>query len=285
VIGPSRRGQQINNRPLVIVLIASLAIWFAVQQGFVTFLRIQQSNAGQTKFDIEQMSPADWAFLSIVPGAAGIVLIIVGHLGGKSGSARELGFAPDQIGRGFLIGLVGFIVVLPVVNWTLIFLEWLYNRLHIQHPNEHDLLRVLGQTSSPGARIAIIVGATIVAPVFEEFVFRGHLQTLLVRLFTRARNAPRGFVLAGDQIEPIDPPLRTVDDERPLLYWLAILITSFIFAAIHPPWMAPAIFVLAICIGYVYQRSGNLWSAITMHALFNIVNTLEFLYTSKELFH
>jgi membrane protease YdiL (CAAX protease family) len=60
--------------------------------------------------------------------------------------------------------------------------------------------------------------------------------------------------------------------------WLAVVITSVIFAVVHPLWMAPLIFVLSICLGYAYERTGNLWVPIVMHALFNTSSTIVFLY-------
>jgi membrane protease YdiL (CAAX protease family) len=33
--------------------------------------------------------------------------------------------------------------------------------------------------------------------------------------------------------------------------------------------MMPPLFVLAVCFGYVYERTGKLWAPILMHALFN----------------
>ena len=41
----------------------------------------------------------------------------------------------------------------------------------------------------------------------------------------------------------------------------------------------PPIFLLALCLGYAYERTGNLWTTITMHALFNTTCTLLFIFT------
>ncbi|HTL30755.1 MAG TPA: CPBP family intramembrane glutamic endopeptidase [Tepidisphaeraceae bacterium] len=277
VCGPARRTGHINTRPLLIILFAAITIWLGIQAGFFQYEQMKQTQSGgPAKFDPELMTAAEWAFLSVVPGIAGIIVIVIGHLGGKAGAAEELGFAPKQFLPGLGYGILGFIVVLPIVNWTLLFLKWFYDITHIKHPTEHELLRALGESGGTGAKLAIIAGATVIAPIFEEFIFRGHVQTVLVRVFARIR-ARRGL--------PLDLPLATSPDLRlevdatptPGICWLAILISSLLFAAIHAPWMAPAIFVLSICIGYVYQRTGNLWSAIIVHALFNIVNTIEFL--------
>jgi hypothetical protein len=61
------------------------------------------------------------------------------------------------------------------------------------------------------------------------------------------------------------------------LTWLAVLITSVLFAIVHPLWTAPLIFLLAVCLSYAYERTGSLWVPIIMHAMFNTSSTLVFL--------
>jgi membrane protease YdiL (CAAX protease family) len=61
---------------------------------------------------------------------------------------------------------------------------------------------------------------------------------------------------------------------RYLLYrpWLAVFLTAALFAMVHPWWTWPEIFFLGISLGYVYERTGNLWMSITMHSLFNLTS-------------
>ena len=51
--------------------------------------------------------------------------------------------------------------------------------------------------------------------------------------------------------------------------WMAVILTSVLFALVHQLWTAPAIFVLSVGMGYAYERTGSLWASITMHFLFN----------------
>jgi len=69
-------------------------------------------------------------------------------------------------------------------------------------------------------------------------------------------------------------PIRKSRFPRP---WIAIFITAILFASIHDWWEMPSIFVLAIALGYVYERTGNLWACITLHALFNCTEIALFL--------
>jgi membrane protease YdiL (CAAX protease family) len=81
---------------------------------------------------------------------------------------------------------------------------------------------------------------------------------------------------------PQDLPPLADTHRRPYAWqtWLAVFLTSIVFMLIHvQPWMFPPIFCLSICLGYVYERTGNLWANITIHALFNTSSTIIYLLT------
>jgi membrane protease YdiL (CAAX protease family) len=79
--------------------------------------------------------------------------------------------------------------------------------------------------------------AAIVAPLTEEFLFRGYFYGTLRR--------------------HVGPPA-------------ALLVTAALFAAIHvnAAVFAP-LFVLAVCLTLAYEATGSLWTSIFMHGLFN----------------
>jgi len=284
VIGPERHGR-VMTRPLAILMVAAFIVSLAIAQVFFTFRNVNLQDAGESARDLKFLTPRDWAFLSVVPGLAGITLIVIGHLAGKTGAVKELGFAGSQFLRGFLGGILGLIVVLPIMNWWILLLQWSYDVIHLQHPTEHELLHELSQAGDLGTKLAIVIGATVIAPVFEEMIFRAHLQTLLVRLFTLTwKNLPPVLPVAGvpdPVLQSTVSPYQSEPAARPppALLWSAVILTSLIFAAIHPAWMAPLIFVLALCLGYVYERTGNLWVPILIHAAFNTASTVVFLNT------
>ena len=93
---------------------------------------------------------------------------------------------------------------------------------------------------------------------------------------------PQGFevILPGGEIgkvllPPVNPPYLP---PTVAIRWVSVIITSALFALVHDRWMQPPIFVLAVCLGYAYERTGNLWTNITMHAMFNTTSTLLFLF-------
>ena len=96
------------------------------------------------------------------------------------------------------------------------------------------------QTQPVGLIIGLWAGAVLVAPMAEEVFFRGLLQTLLVRL-ARSR-------------------------------WLSIALVSLAFGAVHfqQPHAMAALAVLAVLIGYAYERTGSLVPPIVIHAAFNL---------------
>ena len=34
----------------------------------------------------------------------------------------------------------------------------------------------------------------------------------------------------------------------------------------------PTLFTLSLALGYIYERTGNLWAAVSLHAIFNSIN-------------
>ena len=132
-----------------------------------------------------------------------------------------------------------------------------------------------------GWRMLLIIGAVIVAPVSEELIFRGLLQSLLARLLAIRPIVPfatpvpmppplpgDGFTVAPLEYLPIPVPVPIESPTTAMRTWAAIVITSVLFALMHPGWTMPAIFTLSLCLGYVYERTGSLWASMTLHASF-----------------
>jgi uncharacterized protein len=71
-------------------------------------------------------------------------------------------------------------------------------------------------------------------------------------------------------------------------FWIANTITSLLFVSIHfPIWFYKGLFefpyiltasltafILGIIFGYVYKKSGSLWSVIVIHSLYNLLVSL-----------
>ncbi len=102
---------------------------------------------------------------------------------------------------------------------------------------------------------------------------------------TSIRAAAMARFSAGRPIVPVIPPAvdpytSKLRDIQPIHRWGGILISAAIFAAVHMimaqgavDWF-PTLFLLGIGLGYLYERTGNLWSDMTLHATFNTVSVL-----------
>lgn len=103
---------------------------------------------------------------------------------------------------------------------------------------EHESIELLVTTESSFMRILVASFAILIAPLFEELLFRGYIQTLIA--------------------------------ERTRQRWLAIGLTSLLFASIHANWEhRVGLFFLSCALGYAYERSGSLFRPIFLHAVFN----------------
>ncbi len=99
---------------------------------------------------------------------------------------------------------------------------------------------MLTDATSPWLRVYLGFFTVVLAPVAEEFIFRGMLYPLVKQL-----GWPR----------------------------LALVGTSFAFAAIHldAAIFAP-LFVLALALTWLYEFTDNLLAPIVAHSLFNAAN-------------
>jgi membrane protease YdiL (CAAX protease family) len=106
---------------------------------------------------------------------------------------------------------------------------------------QHQQLKLITEYPQLPVRIMIVFLAVVIAPLLEEMLFRGFVQTTL-RSFINIRNSA----------------------------WAAIAISSVFFATMHAdPGHWPALFVLGVCLGYSYEKSGSLLRPIFIHSFFN----------------
>jgi membrane protease YdiL (CAAX protease family) len=104
----------------------------------------------------------------------------------------------------------------------------------------------------------------VIAPVAEEFIFRGMLYPFLKQFhwpaltrFLRQLGWPRLAWFSRHRVWR-------------MLAWLGV---SFLFALIHGDAVAfVPLFLLALILTWLYERTGSLLAPITAHALFNAVN-------------
>jgi membrane protease YdiL (CAAX protease family) len=219
---------------------------------------------------------------------------------------RDLGLSFKRWWVQVAVGVVALLAVAPIVYGVQFAMQMIWKG------EAHPLQKMVLDEFSPGVAQLAVLTAVVVAPLFEEVMFRGILQNWLVSLGSRKR--PQRMPVLADSVavdsiaglmptpqltfeasqveedgvelrNPFEPPKAALEPpkaippgtfERPRAGLTGIVLTSLIFAGVHgPQWPAPfAIFVLSIAIGFVYQRTGSLIAAICMHATFNGLATI-----------
>lgn len=139
-------------------------------------------------------------------------------------------------------GLIAYLAVIPIC----LILLWLFTPFMPEDDRTHSMLKALND-ASPGIKALLIFASVVLAPISEELLFRGFMQSALRKLTGNA--------------------------------WLGIAITSVLFALVHTPLYhtMPSLFVLAVVMGYNYERCGRLWPAILIHMIFNGVSVAGYL--------
>lgn len=156
--------------------------------------------------------------------------------------------------RIILIGLASFVLAAPLV-WAVGALVQLGIRLFGDAPGSSIQHGTLDTLTAPGAADnpwwwAVLAGAVLGAPIFEEVVFRGFMQ----------------------------PAIAGVARSR----WAGIVVTSAVFTLMHVPtgsensgatWLAiPTLLAISLAMGIALERTGRLWVPIVMHIVFNAAN-------------
>ena len=137
--------------------------------------------------------------------------------------------------------VAGWLMVTPVVMLT----GWLLVRLVGDPGGSNPLLELVLGSHDPIALGLLALTAVVLAPLFEETIFRGALLPVLA-----ARLGPLGGVLLSGLL--------------------------FAMAHISVGELAP-LTVLGVGLGLVRLRSGRLWPSVLMHGLWNAVTFLNLL--------
>lgn len=163
------------------------------------------------------------------------------------GSAPFAGFRLTW--RGALLGVFGAVLSWPIVTATgmlLVAAHEHWTGQPVPRVAHATLERVVAGTLDPWT-IVLIGCAVIGAPILEELMYRGFVQSGILRA-TR-------------------------------LAWLSVVAASIFFGMMHiaggagMPWYAVAVVtVLSICMGVAFERTRDLSTPIVMHILFNAGN-------------
>jgi membrane protease YdiL (CAAX protease family) len=171
---------------------------------------------------------------------AGVALLIL--LRRRSTERSGLAFRWSDVGR----GAAAILMLAPIYMCVAMASSWAAGLVDGAPPESvsHDTLKEI--LKNRGSAWAWVMGACAIvgAPVVEEIIYRGLLQSWLLRTLERT--------------------------------WPAIIGTSTLFAAMHyktvPLHAMPGLFVLSVGMGLAYERTRGIGAPIAMHVLFNMGN-------------
>jgi len=182
---------------------------------------------------------------------------------------KGFGLNPETIPRDFLTSLLNLLTVWPLVMAALVLTTYI-GRL-IWGPQfdlgRHEELELIRQYSQLPLRISVFCVAVVMAPILEELLFRGMLQTMLRSLIESHRRQEVAQAIPGGNWWGA------------IGVWLSIAAGAALFAIAHANtghW--PALFILGVCLGYTYEKSGSLLRPIFIHSIFNAIMVVSALY-------
>ena len=171
---------------------------------------------------------------------------------------RYLGYKNLFTVKQLILAVLILLITFPLSGGLASFNKWIplpmkltnyFTKIETERASEEALLI---QISSFSKYIISLIGIALLPAIFEETFFRAGLQ----KLFTNWFKGP----------------------------FIAILITSIIFSAIHFSYYGFLVrFALGAILGTVYYYSGSIWLNILMHFLFNGIQvTMLYIYNSRN---
>jgi membrane protease YdiL (CAAX protease family) len=226
---------------------------------------------------------------------------------GSGTRAGDLGFAEDRPRENIALASLTWLAVTPAVFGINYLAYWGYFELTGTKPEAHPLQQLAEQSPSLMDAILIAISALVVAPVWEELMFRGVVQSWLAEKdwgghLAMGLAALIGIAAAISGFHDLeDVSLRAALDKlSPVFFVLAmfpaylvidwclrpwfpngkavraIYGTALLFGMVHSfAWPTPIpLFVLGLGLGFLAYRTQTLLGPIFLHFLFNAVACL-----------
>ncbi|MCA9119281.1 MAG: CPBP family intramembrane metalloprotease [Planctomycetaceae bacterium] len=191
-------------------------------------------------------------------------------------SLKDVGLDLRRLGYQVGVGIACFVLVAPIV-----FAIQATFVLVLDIESKHPLIELL--KNDPSAFYMCAFLAVVVAPISEELVFRGFLQGWLERLPLFHADLEAFLLGQRETTEEDDQLFQECNRKLQRVAPMPILLSSMIFALMHfshgPD--PVALFVLALALGYVYQRTHCLLPCVIVHACLN-GTTMLFLWLSLD---
>lgn len=229
-------GRGVQGHPAWVWLFGALVVWGSVQAGAGLAMGIV-GGGGSVR---QQALVSLGAFGMGTLAAFAMVRLLSGGGGGGAGLSIKR--------TDVLTGVLGLLLTYPILDVTTRGSVWAAEKIAGSKPDliAHATLKTLIEERGNPWAWGLILAAVVGAPLVEEVIYRGMLQSALLRLTKHA--------------------------------WASVLLASAAFALIHRvggavPWHAiPTLFVLGLAMGIAFERTKSLGVPIVMHMLFNAAN-------------
>ena len=234
-----------NSMPPFLPLVP-LLLWFGgVAMAVVLVQKLTPGLQGWQKLFTDHLVMSIGAIVTIA------VMLFLAHVH----FARQLkGFGLNfrTIVKDFFVAIMNLLATWPImmaaITMTMFVAELIWGSEY--QMQQHQQLEMISEYTQLPLRIMIVFVAVVIAPLLEEMLFRGFVQTT-IRSFINIRNSA----------------------------WPAIAASSALFAIMHEdPGHWPALFILGVCLGYSYEKSGSLLRPIFIHLFFNAYSVLTALF-------
>lgn len=160
-------------------------------------------------------------------------------------SIAALGLSFGNLSNNVKQGIKKYLITLPVImlaGFVVNIISSYYGLI----PEMQDVVKWVLEEKSLFVLVSLIIFGIVVAPMIEEIIFRGFLQSAL-------KNSFRGRY--------------------------AIVISASLFAAVHMDVFAfIQIFILGMLLGYLYEKTQTLMASIVVHVLHNSLTLVFLLY-------
>lgn len=209
----------------------------------------------------------DAVIAGVVVGVFWLAVLLLRRLGKKIGySLAPLGFSRPRggflagIGAGMAVGIGALLLSMIVNPISVLVLERLgySTESTVQQPFMEGLVGWVRE--SPGVAIpAIVLIVVLFGPAVEELVFRGAIFNGLYRL---------GALISTRSLGKE----HSERSSSKTIFIASSLVSSVLFALLHlEPVLLPILFILAITLCALFQRTGSLFPPFVAHATFNSV--------------
>ncbi len=231
-------------------LIVSFGLYFLFSYGAVAFLlMIAGSQSSITMITAVQFSVMVVLFLSLQSffyNKDRTVWSIIW---------KDKSRAPNfPIGLDFLFGMFTWLLSFPIVTVVSDLLDKLLKTVfNFEHYEQNAVKFVQLAAKSPPALLFALFSVLVMAPLVEEFLFRGVLQT-----YFKKRLGAKSAIL------------------------LSALLFAFFHFSIHQGLgnvsLISSLLILGGFLGFLYEKRGSLWAPIGLHVAFNVISAVRILF-------